>query len=110
VGEIRRLQVEFPQVSIQVIQSTGAAPNGKVAVLADLEKHARYPLRVVNDSDILSSAITCGACSRPWAIRPRAGDVSLSRDRRCVARAMGVARDCDGFRTQRDGGSSVRRE
>jgi ceramide glucosyltransferase len=52
VKHIRRLQAEFPHVSIQVIESMTLAPNGKVAVLEDLEKHARYPLRVVNDSDI----------------------------------------------------------
>ncbi len=53
VREIERLQADFPDVSLQLIHSTGAAPNGKVAVLADLERHARYPLRVVNDSDIV---------------------------------------------------------
>ncbi len=53
VRAIKRLQSEFPQIEIRLIHCTGKAPNGKVAVLAELEVHARYPLRVVNDSDIL---------------------------------------------------------
>ena len=53
VREIERLQSDFPGVSLQLIHSTGTAPNGKVAVLADLERHAKYPLRLVNDSDIV---------------------------------------------------------
>lgn len=52
-AEIQRLQAEYPDLEIKMIRSTGTAPNGKVAVLADLEAHAKYPLRVVNDSDIL---------------------------------------------------------
>ncbi len=53
VREIQRLQADFPDVSLQLIHSTGTAPNGKVAVLTDLERHAKYPLRLVNDSDIV---------------------------------------------------------
>jgi ceramide glucosyltransferase len=50
---IERLRADFPGVAIRLIHSTGTAPNGKVAVLADLETHAKYPLRLVNDSDIV---------------------------------------------------------
>ena len=53
VCEIERLQANFPGVSIHLIHSTSNAPNGKVAVLADLERHAKFPLRLVNDSDIV---------------------------------------------------------
>lgn len=53
VREIERLQADFPGVSIHLIHCTGTAPNGKVAVLADLERHAKFPLRLVNDSDIV---------------------------------------------------------
>ena len=53
VREIERLQADFPSVSIHLIHCTGTAPNGKVAVLADLERHAQFPLRLVNDSDIV---------------------------------------------------------
>ena len=50
--DIRRLQAEFPQRSIRLIFSTRDAPNGKVAVLTDLAREAKYPILLVNDSDI----------------------------------------------------------
>jgi ceramide glucosyltransferase len=52
VGEIRRLIDEFPRVTIRLIESASVAPNGKVGVLMDLALQARYPLWIVNDSDI----------------------------------------------------------
>jgi ceramide glucosyltransferase len=52
VPEIRRLQSAFPEVAIRLIHTTTDAPNGKVAVLVDLARHARHPIWVVNDSDI----------------------------------------------------------
>lgn len=41
---------EFPQV--RVIECSTQAPNQKVGVLADLVREARYPVLIVNDSDI----------------------------------------------------------
>ncbi len=52
IGEIERLRAEFPAVAIRLIRSQTAAPNRKVGVLADLAAAARYPILVVNDSDI----------------------------------------------------------
>lgn len=52
IADIRRLQTEFPRRAIRLIFSTGDAPNGKVASLIDLEREARYPALLVNDSDI----------------------------------------------------------
>ena len=52
VREIERLKDEFPGISLKLVHCTGVAPNGKVAVLTDLERHAKFPLRLVNDSDI----------------------------------------------------------
>jgi ceramide glucosyltransferase len=49
---IRRLQREFPDVNIRIVWSETKAPNGKVGVLQDLGRAARYPVWVVNDSDI----------------------------------------------------------
>jgi ceramide glucosyltransferase len=49
---IRKLQAEFPQVQIRIIQASTLAPNAKAGVLEDLSREARYPIRVVNDSDI----------------------------------------------------------
>ena len=53
VEDIRRLKAEFPERDIRLVFTTRQAPNGKVAVLADLAGQARYPILLVNDSDIL---------------------------------------------------------
>ena len=50
--EIRRLVTEFPQHNIRLIVTSTKMPNGKVGVLADLAREARYPLLLINDSDI----------------------------------------------------------
>jgi ceramide glucosyltransferase len=52
LADIRRLQAEFPRLSIRLVLTTREAPNGKVAVLTELASQARYPLLLVNDSDI----------------------------------------------------------
>ncbi len=52
VPEIRRLQKEFPEASLRLIVATTKAPNAKVGTLIDLGKQARFPVWVVNDSDI----------------------------------------------------------
>jgi len=51
-GDIERLIREFPFVSIRLVICTQDAPNGKVGVLMDLARQARYPILIVNDSDI----------------------------------------------------------
>jgi ceramide glucosyltransferase len=53
LADIRRLQAEFPQSDIHLLLTTRDAPNGKVAVLTELARQARYPILLVNDSDIL---------------------------------------------------------
>lgn len=50
--DIRRLQAEYPERAIRVVCSKTRAPNRKAGVLADLAAQARYPVLVVNDSDI----------------------------------------------------------
>ncbi len=50
--DIRRLIAEFPQREIRLMVTSTRMPNGKVGVLADLAAQARYPLLLVNDSDI----------------------------------------------------------
>ena len=49
---IRRLQAEFPDVSIRIVMASTDAPNRKVGILVDLEKQARHEVVLVNDSDI----------------------------------------------------------
>lgn len=52
VAEIERLISEFPCLPIRLIHSRTVTPNLKVAVLTDLAAAARYPVLLVNDSDI----------------------------------------------------------
>lgn len=52
VPEIQRLQAEFPQLRIELIHCADRALNPKVSKLAELLPHARYPVILVNDSDI----------------------------------------------------------
>jgi len=50
--EIRKLQEELPTHAIRVIVGHESGLNGKVGILKGLARHARYPVWVVNDSDI----------------------------------------------------------
>ncbi len=52
IAEIERLQAEYPEAAIRLVDITTDKPNRKVGVLADLAAAARYPVLVVNDSDI----------------------------------------------------------
>ena len=52
--DIARLKREFPGRRIEVVVAETNAPNAKVGVLAELAKRARYPLLLVNDSDIVA--------------------------------------------------------
>lgn len=52
LGEIASLQQKFPGVAIAVYTVSTDDPNTKTGVLAELSRHARYPLLLVNDSDI----------------------------------------------------------
>ncbi len=51
--EIERLKLAYPRIDIRVLHSRTKAANAKVGVLIDLAREARYPLLLVNDSDIL---------------------------------------------------------
>jgi ceramide glucosyltransferase len=50
--DIRRLAAEFPKIEIRWFTCPREMPNGKVGVLAELARHARHPVMLVNDSDI----------------------------------------------------------
>jgi ceramide glucosyltransferase len=52
VPSIRELQSDFPETAIRLIVCRTIAPNGKVGSLIDLGREARYPVWIVNDSDI----------------------------------------------------------
>ena len=51
--DIERLKREFPERRIEIVVVETDAPNAKVGVLAELARRARYPLLLVNDSDIV---------------------------------------------------------
>jgi ceramide glucosyltransferase len=52
VPEIRKLIRSFPERRLRLVMVSTHAANGKVGALADLAREARYPLLLVNDSDI----------------------------------------------------------
>ena len=49
---VRQLQGEYPDVAIKLIVGAPHMPNGKVGSLLAISRQARYPVWVVNDSDI----------------------------------------------------------
>ena len=50
--DIQRLIAEFPALPIRLIVCPSQTPNAKAGTLAALATEARYPLLIVNDSDI----------------------------------------------------------
>ena len=65
--DIARLKREFPGRSIEVLVVETNAPNAKVGVLAELARRARYPLLLVNDSDIVAPPGYLRAVAAPLA-------------------------------------------
>jgi len=65
--DIRRLKREFPERRIEIVVVETDAPNAKVGVLAELAKRARYPLLLVNDSDIVAPPGYLSAVTAPLA-------------------------------------------
>ncbi len=52
VPAIRRLIAAHPDAAIRLIHAQTKTPNGKVGVLIDLSREARFPVFLVNDSDV----------------------------------------------------------
>jgi ceramide glucosyltransferase len=53
IADIEELQSKFPSRRIEIVIVKTDAPNAKVGVLAELARHARPELLLVNDSDIV---------------------------------------------------------
>jgi len=53
LDDIERLKREFPERRIEIVVAPTKAPNAKAGVLAELARHARYSVLVINDSDIV---------------------------------------------------------
>ena len=86
--------------------TTREAPNGKVAALAELAQQARYPILLVNDSDILVEPDYLRRVVAPLEDpRNRHRDVPLSRARGNLARPVGGHRGRNRVRAQRAGGA-----
>ena len=97
VPEIRRLQERFPGIAIHLVISTTAASNGKVGVLIDLARHAKHPIWVVNDSDILVTPAYLSAVVAPLA-SPNVGVVTClyrasAHSQATIWEALGIATD-----------------
>jgi ceramide glucosyltransferase len=73
--DIARLQREFPGRRIEVVVAPPGAPNAKVGVLMELAQRARYPLLLVNDSDIVAPPGYLRAVTAPLA-DPKVGLVT----------------------------------
>jgi ceramide glucosyltransferase len=73
--DIARLQKEFPSVRIESVVVATSAPNAKTGLLAELAKRARYPLLLVNDSDIRVEPGYLRAVTAPLA-NPKIGLVT----------------------------------
>lgn len=52
IALIEELQRNYPERAVYLYLTPNAAPNGKVGTLAELARHARHALVLVNDSDI----------------------------------------------------------
>ncbi len=52
LDDIRRVQAEYAEIPIRIVETSSRTPNAKVGVLAAMVPHARHEILVVNDSDI----------------------------------------------------------
>ncbi len=97
IPEVERLQREFPRPTIRLLVGQEPLANGKAGVLANLAKHARHPVWVLNDSDIKVPANYLAQVVEPL-LNPSVGLVTcLYRVRAhtvpAVWEALGIAAD-----------------
>jgi len=67
IADIESLQREFPAVPISLVRVSTTAPNAKAGVLAELARHARHDVLLVNDGDIFVPAGYLDAVVTPLA-------------------------------------------
>lgn len=80
---VQALQREFPEIPIRLIECPlNLGTNRKVSVLAQLADHARYPILLINDSDI--------AVGPHYLERVAAGFVANAASGRPSARPVGM--------------------
>jgi len=110
-ADIARLVAEFPERTIRLIECPPKMPNAKVASMAELARTAKYPVLVINDSDIVverdylrtvvapledpkAGLVTClyRASGESWPARWEALGIATDfAPSVLVARAIGVA-------------------
>ena len=73
--EVAHLQSKYPQAPVRFYSGGPATLNRKVGLLVELSGHAKYPLRVVNDSDIKVDADYLATVTAPLA-DPQVGVVT----------------------------------
>ena len=79
-ARIEQLIGDYPAVAIRLVICSTSAPNAKVGALIDLAREARYPILIVNDSDITVPSGYLSGVTAPLG-DPRVGLVT------CVYRA-----------------------
>src|SRR5581483_2984382 len=84
LADIELLQRKFPAVRIETLITPTNAPNAKAGVLAELARHARYDVLLVDDSDILVPEGYLSAVTERLG-RPGVGLVT------CLYRASGAS-------------------
>jgi ceramide glucosyltransferase len=82
VPAIQRLIAAHPEVSIRLIHSAIETPNAKTGTLIELARQARYPILLVNDSDVTVPRDYLRRLAAPLKEDPRTGVVT------CVFRAV----------------------
>lgn len=89
VVEVERLRAEFPETPLTlVVAATRVGASGKVNALAAMEPRARYPLLLVNDSDIHVGPDYLARILRGFA-DPRVGMVTALYRGQALADARG---------------------
>ncbi len=76
LAQVYRLQQEFPNAPIRIVIGGPATRNGKVGLLLELSAHARFPIRIVNDSDIKVGPDYLAKVTVPLATDPAVGVVT----------------------------------
>ena len=95
--QVKKLQLQFPDAPIRIVTGGPRTPNAKVGLLWELSRHARYPLRVVNDSDIKVGVDYLARVTAPLA-DARIGVVTCpyrvaAHNRPATWEAIGIATD-----------------
>jgi ceramide glucosyltransferase len=67
LDDAARLQQKYPNLRIETVVVSTSAPNAKVGVLMELAARARYPVLLVNDSDIVVEPGYLRAVTAPLA-------------------------------------------